>query len=72
MVDLVQDADQDQNGETKEEGQRRRGGDGEAETLRARDGEPETLRGEDGEAETARAGDWRGCELGFRVAVGCG
>jgi hypothetical protein len=50
MVDLVQDADQDQNGETKEEGQRRRGGDGEAETLRARDGEPETLRGGDGES----------------------
>jgi hypothetical protein len=73
MVDLVQDADQDQNGETKEEGRRRRGGDrdGEAETLRARDGDVETLRAGDEEAETARAGDWRGCELGFRVAAGC-
>jgi hypothetical protein len=56
MVDLVQDADQDQNGETKEEGRRQRGGDGdvEAETLRARDGDVETLRDGDGEADTTR------------------
>jgi hypothetical protein len=56
MVDLVQDADQDQNGETKEEGRRRRGGAGvgEVETLRAGDGDVETLRAGDGEAKTLR------------------
>jgi hypothetical protein len=62
MVDLVQDADQDQNGETKEEGRRWKGGDGdgEAETLIARDGEAETLKAGDGEAEMVR---WREPEI---------
>jgi hypothetical protein len=54
---------------TKMEKQRRRAEEEEAETLRAGDGDEETLRARDG--ETVRAGDWRGCELGFRAATGC-